>query len=48
LALKLLPKVKVNTVENLIAYQKFKIQPADKDISDYFIYCESSFNLKNE
>ena len=40
--------MKANTIENLIADQKFKIEPADKDISDYLIDCASPFNLKNE
>lgn len=36
--------MKANSFENLIADQIFKIQLADKDISDYLEDCPSKFN----
>lgn len=37
--------MKANSFENLIADQIFKIQKADKDISDYLEDCQSDFNF---
>ena len=36
--------MKANSFENLIADQKFKLELADKDISDYLEDCPSKFN----
>ena len=38
--------MKANSFENLIADQKFKIQKADKDISDYLEDCHSDFTCR--
>ena len=35
--------MRANSFENLIADQKFKIQPADENISNYLLDCVSPF-----
>lgn len=40
--------MKANSIENLIADQIFKIQPADENISNYLLDCASPFTCRTE
>lgn len=40
--------MRANSFENLIADQKFKIQPADENISNYLLDCFSHFTYRGK
>lgn len=40
--------MKANSIENLLADQKFKIQPADENFSNYLLDCFSPFTCRTE
>ena len=40
--------MKANSFENLIADQRFKIRPADENISTYLRDCPSTFTMRGQ